>query len=161
MKMFKATIIIFAVTAVLGATSALATPVDFRQIVPGDWKLLPPDPASSERRFVSPSGDAWLSLYAQPARIESVAAHKERVRNVPGEEITYERQGNGWLVVSGFKGDRIFYRKAMLACGDRQWHHLAFEYPAKEKVAFDRFVTRVSYTLKEYEAVGCTGRDSH
>jgi hypothetical protein len=144
MKMFKATIIIFAVTAALGATPALATPVDFRQIVPGDWKLLPPDPASSERRFVSPSGDAWLS---------------ERVRNMPGEEITYERQGNGWVVVSGFKGDRIFYRKAMLACGDRQWHHLAFEYPAKEKVAFDRFVTRVSYALKEYEAVGCTGRD--
>ena len=70
--MFKANVIVFAVTAVLGATSVRATPVDYRQIVPSDWKLLPPEPASSERRFVSPSGDAWLSLYAQPAGIESV-----------------------------------------------------------------------------------------
>lgn len=157
--MFKTNVIVFAVIAILGTTSVRATPVDFRQIVPSDWKLLPPEPASSERRFVSPSGDAWLSLYAEPTRIDSIAAHEERLKNRPGEEITYERQGNGWVVVSGFKGNRIFYRKAMLACGNRRWHQLAFEYPAAEKLAFDRFVTRASYALKEYERVGCTSRN--
>ena len=40
----------------------------------------------------------------------------------------------------------------MLACGNRQWHHLAFEYPAEEKLAFDRFVTRASYALKSTSA---------
>ena len=44
---------------------------------------------------------------------------------------------------------------SQLACSNRKWHHLAFEYPAEEKLAFDRFVTRASYALKEYEAVGC------
>lgn len=152
--MFK--VLIFAIVVMLAAPSVEAkTPIDFRQIVPRDWKLLSPDQAWHERRFVSPTGNAWLSLYAQPTRLESVSAHMERVRLMPGEEITYERQGRGWLVVSGYKGNRIFYRKAMLACGNRQWHHLAFEYPAEEKLAFDRFVTLVSYALKEYERVGC------
>ena len=52
-------------------------------------------------------------------------------------------------------GDRIFYRKAMLACGGQVWHHLAFEYPAIQKRAFDLFVTRASYALQAYGQVGC------
>jgi serine/threonine-protein kinase len=152
--MLKTLILAFVVMLSARAVEA-KTPPDFRSIVPSDWTLLPPDKNSHERRFVSPAGDAWLSLYAQPTRLESVSAHMERVKFMPGEEITYERQGQGWLVVSGYKGNRIFYRKAMLACGNRQWHHLAFEYPAEEKRAFDRFVTRASYALKEYELVGC------
>ena len=58
-------------------------------------------------------------------------------------------------MVSGYNGDRIFYRKAMLACGGRSWHHLAFEYPADQKRPFDQFVTRASYALKEYDQIGC------
>jgi hypothetical protein len=61
-----------------------------------------------------------------------------------GERITYQRQGAGWIVVSGYHGDRIFYRKAMLACSNHQWHQLTFEYPAPEKREFDVFVTRAS-----------------
>jgi hypothetical protein len=63
--------IVFAAILVVMATSAEATrmyePQDYRSIVPTDWRLLPPDPGSHERRFVSPLGDAWLSLYAEPA----------------------------------------------------------------------------------------------
>ena len=42
-------------------------PSDYHTIVPSDWKLLSEDPTSHERRFVSPTGDAWLALYAEPA----------------------------------------------------------------------------------------------
>ena len=97
---------------------------------------------------MSPSGDAWLSLYAQPPGSESVEAHLEEVRRGEHERITYERASRTWIVVSGYNGDRIFYRKAMLACGGRSWHHLAFEYPADQKRAFDQFVTRASYAPK-------------
>lgn len=128
---------------------------DFRSIVPQDWTLLPPDSKWRGRRFVSPSGDAWLALYARPADSESLRAHMEAVKSGNGERITYEREGRTWIVVSGYRGERIFYRKAMLACGNRRWHHLAFEYPATEKRAFDRFVTRASYALKAYERIGC------
>lgn len=58
-------------------------------------------------------------------------------------------------MVSGFKDDRIFYRKAMLACGNTSWHPIAFEYPAAEKRAFDRLVTRTSRALEIHEYDGC------
>jgi hypothetical protein len=127
---------------------------DYLAIVPPDWKLLSEDAISHERRFVSPSGDAWLSLYARPPD-DSIEAHLERVRHHENERITYERVGATWIVVSGYNGDRIFYRKAMLACSGQSWHHLAFEYPADQKEAFDQFVTRASYALSAYNRTGC------
>jgi hypothetical protein len=45
--------------------------------------------------------------------------------------------------------------KAVLECGGTVWHHLAFEYPATQKRAFDDFVTRASYALQAYGRVGC------
>jgi hypothetical protein len=128
---------------------------DFRSIVPADWRLLPPDPNRRERRFVSPTGDAWLALSATPAENQSIQTHMDEVRSGNDERITYQSQGAGWIVVSGYRGDRIFYRKAMLACSNHRWHQLAFEYPASEKRAFDAFVTRASYALKAYGRSGC------
>ncbi len=129
---------------------------DYLAIVPPDWKLLSEDTTSHERRLVSPSGDAWLSLYARPPD-ESIEAHMERVRHQDHERITYERRGATatFIVVSGYNGDRIFYRQAMLACSGQSWHHLAFEYPAEQKQAFDQFVTRASYALSAYNRACC------
>jgi hypothetical protein len=150
----------FCLAAIAPGTEAQTRPssnTDFRNIAPQDWTLLPRG-SSRGRRFESPRGDAWLWLYAEPADRDSVRDHIESVAFRKGEEITYRRQGGGWIVVSGYHGDRIFYRKAMLACGDRQWHHLEFEYPAAQKRGFDDFVTRASYALKAYEQAGCTNR---
>ena len=127
---------------------------DYYSIVPPSWRLLPANEETHEQRFVSPSGDAWLSLYALPP-VESVASHLAAVRRGEHERITYERVGRTWIVVSGYKGDRIFYRKAMLACSGQSWHHLEFEYPSDQKLAFDEFVTRASYALNEYHQTGC------
>lgn len=146
-------IVLCAIASSVTAKQPIGGP-DYLAIVPPDWKLLSEDTTSHERRFVSPSGDAWLSLYARPPE-ESIEAHLERVRHHDHERITYERRGATWLVVSGYKGDRIFYRKAMLACGGQSWHHLAFEYPADQKEAFDQFVTRASYALSAYDRTGC------
>lgn len=126
----------------------------YLSIVPPNWRLLPADEQTHERRFVSPSGDAWLSLYARPPT-ESIEDHLAAVRRREHERITYERLARTWIVVSGYKGDWIFYRKAMLACGGQSWHHLEFEYPANQKLAFDEFVTRASYALNEYNQTGC------
>jgi hypothetical protein len=144
------------VLAVAAQAKAPENGADYHSIVPSDWKLLPEDASSHERRFVSPSGDAWLTLYAQPADREPIQAHIAQVRRHENERITYEREEQTWIVVSGYNGDRIFYRKAMLACGGQVWHHLAFEYPATQKRAFDDVVTRASYALQAYGQVGCS-----
>src|ERR1051326_8895517 len=65
--------------------------------------------------------------------------------------------GLTWIVVSGFMGNRIFYRKAILVCGGRAWHYLEFEYPAAQKRAFDEFVAHSSAALGAYARSGCAG----
>src|SRR5262252_961564 len=34
---------------------------------PADWQLQAPDPSWQGRRYVSPTGDAWLAFYARSA----------------------------------------------------------------------------------------------
>jgi hypothetical protein len=126
---------------------------DYPTIVPRDWTLL--TPKSNEWRAVSPRKDAWLSLYATP--VDGPAASRLRRWGVgEGDRVTYQRRAEGWTVVSGYTAhNRIFYRKTMLACGGRKWHNLELEYPAADKSAMDRFVTRASYALSAYNRAGC------
>ena len=107
--------------------------IPFRSIVPNGWTLLPPEPQSQGRRFVSPTGDAWLWFFAVPARREAVVnTNAERLEAPPTERVTYERRGSDWVVSSGYRGDRIFYRRAMLACNGTKWRHIEFEYPVSD-----------------------------
>jgi serine/threonine-protein kinase len=124
-------------------------------LVPPDWQLQPADPDWQGNRFVSPQGDAWLAFYARPADKTAHDQHLKAVAFVDGEELTYLRREPDWLVVSGFKGDRIFYRKVVLACGERSWRHIAFEYPAAAKRAFERLVTEVARALDQAADEDC------
>lgn len=146
--------------AMLTAASALAEPVaardDFRSIIPHDWRTVSPPGGMNAQAFVSPNGDAWIAFKAEPAS-RSVAAQLAVLRTVRGGDVTYEREGRTWIVVSGVTGQRIFYRKAMLACGGRAWHYLELEYPAAQKRAFDDLVTRSSKALGAYATSGCKG----
>ena len=130
--------------------------IPFRSLVPNSWILLPPDPQSYGRRFVSPTGDAWLWFFAVPVNREAaVNANAHQFAPPPTEQVTYERRGSDWVVSSGYRGDRIFYRRAMLACRGTKWRHIEFEYPALEKRYFDDFITRTSFALRAYQDVGC------
>jgi len=111
--------------------------VPFRAIVPNSWTLLPRAPDSLGRRFTSPSGDAWLWYFAVPVQSQG------RPPTARGE-LTYQARGGDWTVTSGYRGDRIYYRRAMLACHNTKWRQIEFEYPASEKRLFDSFVTRTS-----------------
>src|SRR5215470_16553977 len=96
-------------------SDARESDVPFRSIVPDTWTLLPRAPDSLGRRFVSPSGDAWLWYFAVPADREAAGSP------APAEQVTYEARGSDWIVTSGFRADRIFYRRAMLACNNTKW----------------------------------------
>jgi hypothetical protein len=125
--------------------------------LPADWKLLPPEPDWTGKRLTSPDGRAWLAVYEARAQ-SSIPAYMDTIARAGGEKITYLKRGSTWIVTSGFKGDRIFYRKAMLACANTRWHNIAFEYPAAEKRHYDAFVTRTSRALAAHRNDGC-GRD--
>ena len=154
-----------AVTATLMAAaviSALPAPVAAKTLrsyqddrfgtaaaVPPDWRRLPPDERWHGTRFVSPDGSSWLAIYAAPSR-DRVETHMDATTRDVGERITLLVRRPGWLVVSGTKGDRVFYRKAVLACDGREtvWHHIALQYPARMKRTYDPLAAVVSRSME-------------
>ena len=128
------------------------TPAD---IVPPNWQLQPPDPNWKGKRFLSPDGASWLAVYAFPTAKEPIATHMQSVAFAEGETVTYLRGERDWIVVSGTKGDRIFYRKASIACDGKVWHHIAFEFPDERKRAMEPFVIRAAAIVDLAENDGC------
>ena len=74
----------------------------------------------------------------------SVSVSAPQLTATNGRSLRGERT---WVVVSGFKDSRIFYRKAILACAGKAWHHIAFEYPAELKTRMDVFVLAAAQAL--------------
>jgi serine/threonine-protein kinase len=125
--------------------------------IPADWKLQPADPNFNGRRYIAPDGSAWLALYSAEASKDALAAHLKSVAFADGEDVTYLRGARDWLAVSGLKGDRVYYRKVVLACGGTMWRHMAFEYPAQAKPVIDRMVERAAQTLDRLAEESCGG----
>jgi hypothetical protein len=124
-------------------------------LIPRDWQLERADGNRPSKRFVSPAGTAWLAFYARSAEDETREERFKAVAFADDGEITYLRGERDWLAVSGIRGDQIFYRKVVLACGERQWRQIAFEYPAKEKRQFDGLVSRMSRALDRAREEDC------
>lgn len=133
---------------------------DVTKVVPPGWRLQPHVPSWRGSRYVSPDGSAWFAAYVSPADAETLSAHMDTIAAQQGEAVTYFRRDRDWLAVSGFKGGRIFYRKAVIACAGTMWHHIAFEYPAIRKQEMDPFVVRASQSIDhaEYDSCGETPR---
>ena len=74
---------------------------------------------------------------------------------VEGETLAYLRGERNRIAVSGTKSDKIFYRKAVIACGGKVWHHIAFEYPIEHQRAMDPFVARAAAIVDLAENDGC------
>jgi hypothetical protein len=143
------------------AMSRAARPSAIAPLIPRDWSLEPADPNRPGKRFTSPSGDASVAFLARSANDVQREQYLKEFAFADGEEVTYLRGARDWLAVSGLRGERIFYRKAVLACGESQWRHVMFEYPAEAKRDFDRLVTSISRALDQDRDNDCNiaGRD--
>ena len=81
------------------------------------------------------------------AQIDSQIAQDRK----EGWELTYIRITDDWASYSGIKEDEIRYFRAITVCGDRAAVFL-FDYPRREKLAYDPVVVRLVESL---EAEGC------
>jgi len=118
---------------------------------PAGWTMAPAPENNDGRRFTAPDGDAFVIVsghFALDSRTEEMARAAEAG---DGETVTYSAKGGNWVVVSGFRGDRIFYRKSLLSCGDQVWNNLYVEYPARDKARFDRLVSHMAASLRPGE----------
>jgi hypothetical protein len=133
---------------VLGNTNAAGAQLR-PAVIPAGWVQQPRHSNAEPLKFTSPDGTASLTLYATPA--DNSRRSKNAFEITDGERVTYRRSTPRFLAVSGFRGDRIFYRKSNLACRGTRWHHVALEYAAEGKRKMDALVTRVAHGMNRFD----------
>ena len=92
------------------------------------------------------ASDAKFLVGAWDNRDGATPEHFKRwmIANAGGyEEITYQPRGRSWFVLSGYRGDQIYYEKVMFSCGERIVNILAIAYPVAERDQFDPVVERM------------------
>lgn len=127
-----------------------------RPFPPPDWQLQPVDPQHTGRRYRSPDGAASLVFYASPASRESASQHLKAIAFVDGEDVLRLTGTQGELVVTGTKQERMFVRKARLACGGRDWHHVVVDFPISSQRDYARVVEQALNALDRADDDGCT-----
>jgi hypothetical protein len=118
--------------------------------VPADWKA-DPKPANGDGLVLSsPDGASTITvsgiLNVDGAPAAEMIRDQQRVGQ--GENVTYQKAAARQVVVSGLRGDLIFYRKVILSCNDQIVNRLAIEYPATQKQAFDALVSHVAGSMR-------------
>jgi hypothetical protein len=124
--------------------------------VPASWTM-GPEPANDDgRKFTSPDKHAEIIISGIFANVDTDNELASRFEAGEGETIKLKKRQGKWVVVSGVKGDRIFYRKTLLSCGDSIAHGLWIEYPAAEKEKYDALVAYVAASLRPGLGYGMT-----
>ena len=101
--------------------------------------------------FTATEVDAKFLVGAWDKQDATTPEHFKRwmIANAGGyEEITYQPRGRSWFVLSGYRGDQIYYEKVMFSCGGRVVNILAIAYPTSERDQFDPLVERMEDTFK-------------
>ena len=101
--------------------------------------------------FGSSPVDAKFLVGAWDNQDDATPEHFKRwmIANAGGyEEITYQPRGRSWFVLSGYRGEQIYYEKVMFSCGGHVVNILAIAYPTSERGQFDPVVERMEDTFK-------------
>jgi serine/threonine-protein kinase len=127
--------------------------------VPADWRPGREPENGDGLVFTSPDGEASITVFGGLHVLGSVKEHMDMIAaGNAGETVTYVRRDRRAVVVSGTRGQRIFYQRSILACRDTIWHTVAIEYPAARKSAFDALVARAAGSLRQgrsWQVKGC------
>jgi hypothetical protein len=110
-------------------------------------KFLALPPASdSARMFVSRDGNARL-LAGALRNIDSKNLRDYRdfllSASYPGAQIDYAPVRDKWFVLSGTRGNTMFYERVTFTCGGRTINSWAMLYPAAERNVYDPIINQV------------------
>ena len=117
--------------------------------VPQGWASGNPPENNDGLTFTSPDGTAQVAVWGSFQADDSLdnAFATESAPN-DGETITYKTRGKQSLVISGVKGETIFYRRLVLSCRNSVWNGVEITYPKAKKAAFDPLVGHIAASLK-------------
>jgi len=122
--------------------------------VPADWRPEPSPENNDGRVFTSPDGNAQAIVSGSYSVLPRDEEFRIRLEPNDGETIQFRRSGRNWVVVSGVKDEKIFYRKSLLSCRDTIWNSVSLEYPAAGKKKYDALVAHVSASLRPGSGYG-------
>ncbi|MDQ3674415.1 MAG: hypothetical protein M3365_08575 [Gemmatimonadota bacterium] len=114
--------------------------------VPADFTPAAAPENGDGRRFTSE--DATLEVYAwDNVDGETAGSLKSRLIGSEGySDVTYSPSGRSWLVVSGYRGDNIFYEKYFFR-GDTV-HGFGMEFPSSEKPYYEDIVEEIEDSFR-------------
>ena len=108
--------------------------------IPATYRSDPPPENGDGLVFRDGAGMSITVSAMYNALNDSVAS--QRQSNIELEAApTYQAQGSNWFVISGVKGDNIFYLKSFVTKSTIS--DLWIEYPAARKADYDAVVARV------------------
>lgn len=106
------------------------------------------------RVFTDSKGNAILTVYG--SRLDTLSVrYKQDLASImasKGNSITYKKLTSSFSVISGFKGDTIFYYKSITTgegLGSEGLASIVFEYPKADSVKYKAVVNAVSSSLRK------------
>ena len=113
---------------------------------PALFDRLPDDEKPSFYYFAAPDGEAKFlaGAWHEPTVGTPQKFKQWLLDNAQGyDEVTYRPRGRTWFVLSGYRGEQIYYEKVMFSCGNQVVNVFAMVYPVAERKRFDPIVERM------------------
>jgi hypothetical protein len=119
----------------------------------------PPD--NNDGQSFSADDGAELAVWGSFNALEHDVAGLEaflREDMKPDEKITYRAAANNWLVLSGTRGDSVFYTRYILSHRNEVENGFRISYPASLAATYDPIVARIAKSLKPGRGFQTTGK---
>jgi hypothetical protein len=117
---------------------------------PDFFKAEPPPDNNDGRRFKSADGAEFAVFASYNALDFDLAGYQQFiVKDLDaGAAVTYQAHGDDWFVISGTKGDGIFYERHLLSHGKQMTEGFVMSYPARLKQLYDPVVARMAKSFR-------------
>jgi hypothetical protein len=117
---------------------------------PSTFKPQPPPDNDDGRVFKSADGADFRVFASYNALDFDLAQYRDfTVKHLDaGAVVTYQADGNDWFVISGTKGDKVFYERHLLSHGEQMTEGFVITYPASLKQTYDPIVARMAKSFR-------------
>lgn len=121
----------------------------FTIAVPPGFEASEPPTNGDGIHYTSPDGRSRLTMYGSNASGMTIKEYYEELATGLGVEPTYSRLADNWFVLSGQKGDTIFYTKVFVGSGSL--NTFTFEYPAEQADQYRSMTDQLARSFKHGE----------
>jgi hypothetical protein len=122
------------------------------------FKPQPPNENGDGQSFLSGDGKSKIAVYGTVNDEHfTPAQYRETIlKEFAGyNQIDYSPKGKTWFVLSGIRGDMIYYQKVMFSCRDNVINALSVTFPRAEKKFYEGLVEVMEDNVRPGVGEGC------